>query len=302
NPEVISYLEAENAYTAALMKPTERLQEKLYKEMLSRIKETDTNVPYPLGGYLYYTRTEQGKQYATYARRKGQMSAPEEVLLDLNEMVKGHPFMAVGEFDVSADTNLLAYSTDSTGYREYTLYVKDLRDGRVTEIAERCSSAAWANDNRTLFYVVDHPVNKNPYRLYRHTLGREGADELVYEEADEMFGVGVERTRSRGYVLLTSASHTTSEVRYVSADHPGDAFKVISPREAGREYYADHHGDKFYIRSNDGGRRNFRLVSAPVADPRKGNWKEVIPHRAGVMLDSVDFFKDFYVVSERGNA
>src|SRR5947209_927981 len=179
NPEVISYLEAENAYTAALMKPTEDLQGKLYKEMLSRIKETDTNVPYREGGYLYYTRTEQGKQYATFARRKGSMSAPEEVLLDLNEMVKGHPFMSVGEFDVTADANLLAYSTDSTGYREYTLYVKDLRTGESTKIAERCSSAAWANDNKTLFYVVDHPVNKNPYQLYRHTLGRAGADELV---------------------------------------------------------------------------------------------------------------------------
>jgi oligopeptidase B len=302
NPEVISYLQAENAYTAAWMKPTAALQEKLYKEMLSRIKETDTNVPYSLGGYLYYTRTEQGKQYPTFARRKGTMSAPEEVILDLNEMARGHSFMAVGEFDVSADTHLLAYSTDETGYREYTLYVKDLRDGRAEKIAERCSSAAWANDNKTLFYVVDHPVNKNPYRLYRHVLGREGADELVYEEADEMFGIGVERTRSRGFILLTSASHTTSEVRYLPADRPGEAFKVISPREAGHEYYADHHGDKFYIRSNDGGRRNFRLVSAPVADPRESNWQEVIPHRAGVMLDSVDFFKDFYVVSERGNA
>ena len=302
NPEVISYLEAENAYTAAVMKPTQSLQDRLYKEMLSRIKETDTNVPYPLGGYLYYTRTEQGKQYATYARRKGQMSAPEEVLLDLNEMVKGHPFMAVGEFDVSADTNLLAYSTDSTGYREYTLYVKDLRDGRVTEVAERCSSAAWSNDNRTLFYVVDHPVNKNPYRLYRHTVGREGADELVYEEKDEMFGIGVERTRSRGYILLTSASHTTSEVRYLSADKPASDFQLIRPREAGHEYYADHHGDRFYIRTNENGARNFRLVSAPASDPRKENWKEVIPHRPGVMLDSADFFKDFYVITERGNA
>jgi oligopeptidase B len=302
NPKVISYLQAENAYTAAVMKPTEALQEKLYKEMLSRIKETDTNVPYYLGGYLYYTRTEQGKQYPTFARRKGTMSAPEEVLLDLNEMARGHTFMAVGEFDVSADTHLLAYSTDETGYREYTLYFKDLRTGQATKIAERCSSAAWANDNKTLFYVVDHPVNKNPYRLYRHVLGGEGADGLVYEEPDEMFGIEVERTRSRGFILLTSASHTTSEVRYVSADHPADAFKLISPRQPGHEYYADHHGEHFYIRSNDGGRRNFRLVSAPVADPRKENWQEVIPHRAGVMLDSVDFFKDFYVVSERGNA
>jgi oligopeptidase B len=302
NPEVISYLEAENAYTAAVMKPTEEFQERLYKEMLSRIKQTDTNVPYRDGGYLYYTRTDEGKQYVTYARRKGSMDAPEEVLLDLNEMAKGHPFMSVGDFDVSSDTNLLAYSTDSTGYREYTLNVKDLRTGKSDRVAERVSSVAWANDDKTLFYVVDHPVNKNPYQLYRHTIGRGGADELVYEEKDEMFGIGVERTRSRGYITLTSGSHTTSEVRYLSADKPGDALRLILPREAGHEYYVDHHGDKFYIRSNEGGRRNFRLVSAPVSDPRKENWKEVIAHRAGVMLSGVELFKDFYVVSERGNA
>jgi oligopeptidase B len=302
NPEVISYLEAENAHTAALMKPTEGFQERLYNEMLSRIKQTDQNVPYRDGGYFYYTRTEEGKQYPTYARRKASMTAPEEVLLDLNEMVKGHPFMSVGDFDVSSDTNLLAYSTDSTGYREYTLNIKDLRTGKTDKIAERVSSVAWANDNKTLFYVVDHPVNKNPYQLYCHTLGKEGADELVYEEKDEMFGLGVERTRSRGYILLTSGSHTTSEVRYVSADKPNEALRLIQPREAGHEYYADHHGDKFYIRSNEGGRRNFRLVSAPVSDPRKENWKETIAHRAGVMLSGVELFKDFYVVSERGNA
>ncbi|HVF42878.1 MAG TPA: S9 family peptidase [Pyrinomonadaceae bacterium] len=302
NPEVIKYLEAENAYTDALTKDTAALREKLYKEMLSRIKETDTNVPWPLGGYLYYTRTEAGKQYATWARRKGSMSAPEEVLLDLNEMVKGHPFMSVGDFEVSDDSRLLAYSTDSTGYREYTLSVKDLRTGAVTKIAERVSSVAWADDDKTLFYVVDHPQNKNPYQLYRHTLGKAGADELVYEEKDEMFGIGVERSRSRGYVFLTAASHTTSEVRYLPADKPSEAFRLILPREAGHEYYADHHGDLFYIRTNEAGSRNFKLVSAPVSDPRRENWKEVIPHRAGVMMGGVELFKDFYVISERGNA
>jgi oligopeptidase B len=302
NPEVISYLEAENAYTEAMTKSTSALQEKLYKEMLSRIKETDQNVPYRLDGYLYYTRTEAGKQYATFARRKGSMTAPEEVLLDLNEMVKGHPFMSVGDFEVSDDTSLLAYSTDSTGYREYTLNVKDLRTGAVTKIAERVSSVAWANDNKTLFYVVDHPVNKNPYRLYRHTLGRVGDDDIIYEEKDEMFGIGVGRSRSRGYIFLTSGSHTTSEVRYIAADKPGAEWRLILPREAGHEYYADHHGDQFYIRTNEGGSRNFKLVTAPASDPRRENWKEIMPHRAGVYVGGVEMFKDFYVISERGNA
>lgn len=302
NPEVIKYLEAENAYTDAQTKHTAALQEKLYKEMLSRIKETDTNVPFPLGGYLYYTRTEAGKQYATYARRKASMSAPEEVLLDLNEMVKGHPFMSVGDFEVSDDTNLLAYSTDSTGYREYTLNVKDLRTGAVTKIADRVSSVAWANDNKTLFYVVDNPVNKNPYRLYRHTLGKTEADDLIYEEKDEMFGINVERSRSHGYIFMNAGSHTTSEVRYLPADKPSEAFRLMLPREPGHEYYADHHGDTFYIRTNEKGSRNFKLVSAPVSAPGRENWKEVIAHRPGVMVSGVELFKDFYVVSERGNA
>jgi oligopeptidase B len=302
NPEVISYLEAENAYTDAMMKGTAELQGRLYREMLARIKETDTNVPWPLGGYLYYTRTEQGKQYPVYARRRGTMDAPEQVLLDLNEMAKGHTFMSVGEFDVTRDANLLAYSTDETGYREYTLYVKDLRTGEATKIAERVSSAAWAADDKTLFYVVDHPVNKNPYRLYRHTLGQAGADELAYEEKDEMFGIQVERSRSRGYLFLTSGSHTTSEVRYLPADKPNESWRVLLPREAGHEYYVDHHGDRFYIRTNEKNARNFKLVSAPVSDPKRENWQEVIPHRPGVMLGGVEFFKDFYVVSERGNA
>jgi oligopeptidase B len=211
--------------------------------------------------------------------------------------------MSVGEFDVTRDANLLAYSTDETGFREYTLHVKDLRTGATTKVAERVSSAAWAADDKTLFYVVDHPQTKNPYRLYRHTLGgAAGADELVYEEKDEMFGLGVERSRSRGYVFLTSSSHTTSEVRYVPADRPAEAFRVLLPREAGHEYYADHHGDRFYIRTNEKGARNFKLVSAPASDPRRENWKEVIPHRPGVMVGGVEFFRDFYVVAERGDA
>src|SRR5687767_161629 len=285
-----------------MTKHTAELQERLYKEMLGRIKQTDTNVPYRLRGHLYYTRTEEGKQYPVFARRKGEMSAPEQILLDLNEMAKGHTFMSVGEFDVTSDSNLLAYSTDTTGFREYTLHVKDLRTGESTKIAERVSSAAWAADDRVLFYVVDHPTTKNPYRLYRHALGKAGADELVYEEKDEMFNIGVERSRSRGYVFLTSSSHTTSEVRYVPAGRPAEAFKVILPREAGHEYYADHHGDRFYVRTNEKGARNFKLVSAPASDPRRENWKEVIAHRPGVMMGGVGFFKDFYVVAERGNA
>ncbi len=301
NPEVISYLEAENAYTDALMKPTAGLQETLYTEMKARIKETDAEPPYGERGFLYYTRTEAGQQYRIYARkpRTAAGEPSEQVTLDLNEMAKGHTFMAVNAYDVSADDNLLAYSTDTNGYREYTLYVKDLRSGKTAKIAERASSAAWANDNKTLFYVVDDPTSKRSYRLYRHTMGNEAADELVFEEPDEMFDIYVARTRSRGFITLTAASHTTSEVKYIPADKPLEALRVIQPRAAGHEYYVDHRGDTFYIRTNMNGGRNFALVTAPVNAPEQKNWKVLVPHSKDVMIEDVDLFADYLVLSER---
>ena len=298
NPEVIGYLEAENAYTAALMKPTEAFQEALYQEMLARIKQTDLSVPYRERGYFYYSRTEEGKQYAIYCRKKGNQDAPEKITLDLNELAKGQKFMALGAYAASDDGNLLAYSTDNTGFRQYTLQVKDLRTGELLpERIEKVTSAAWAADNKTLFYTVEDSA-KRPYRLYRHRLGSTGADDLLYEEKDEMFTVGVTRTRSRAYLLLHSGSHTTSEVRYLPATLPDDAWKIIAPREHEHEYDVDHHGELFYIRTNSGG-RNFRLVSAPAADPRRESWKEVIPHRPSVMLEAMAFFANHYVLLER---
>ena len=297
NPRVMAYLRAENAYADALMKPTEPLQRALYKEMLARIKETDEDPAYREGDYLYYTRSVKGQQYKIYARKRAAPGAPEQLILDLNRMARGHTYMAVDTYDVSRDGNFLAYSVDTTGYREYTLYVKDLRGGRVTRVAGRVSSAAWANDNRTLFYVVDDPVSKRPFRLYRHTRGARD-DALLFEEKDEMFELSVARTRSRGYVLLTSASHTTSEVRYVPADRPAEPFRLIEPRAAGHEYYADHRGDTFYIRTNEGGSRNFKLMSAPADSPGRRNWKEIIPHRKDVLIEGTDLFANHLVVSE----
>jgi len=300
NPEVIAYLQAENAYTAAGMKPTEAFQEALYKEMLGRIKQTDLSVPYRYRGYFYYSRTEEGKQYPIHCRKKGSLDAPEQVALDLNELAKGQKFMALGAYAVSDDGNLLAYSTDNTGFRQYTLRVKDLRTGEgLAESIEKTHAAAWAADNRTLFYTVEDAA-KRPYRLYRHRLGSRGPDDLVYEEKDEMFSISVHRTRSGAYLLLRSASHTASEVRYLPAAEPEGAWKLIAPREPMREYDVDHHGDRFYIRTNDKG-RNFRLVSAPVSDPRTENWKEVVPHRSDVMLEGVEFFARHYVLREREN-
>jgi len=300
NPEVKAYLEAENAYTDVVTKPTEPLQKKLYDEMLSRIKETDVDVPYKDGGSFYYSRTEAGKQYQIRCRKKGSLDAPEEVLLDINEMANGQRFMSVAAYEVSDDGNLLAYTTDNTGFRQYTLAIKDLRTGKVlADRAEKVGSVVWANDNKTLFYSVEDSA-KRQYRLYRHTLGDSGNDPLVYEEKDERFNVYAGKTRSKAYILLISGSHTTSEVRYLPADQPTAEWKVMEPRKQDVEYYPDHNGDFFYIRVNDTG-RNFRLVKAPVSDPRSQNWQEVIPQRSNVMLDDADFFRNYYVLYEREN-
>jgi oligopeptidase B len=300
NPEVKAYLEAENAYTDAVMKPTEAFQKRLYDEMLGRIKETDVGVPYKKGDYFYYSRTEAGKQYQILCRKKGNLDAPEEVVLDVNELAKGQTFMALGAFAVSGDGNLLAYSTDNTGFRQYVLGVKDLRTGKVfSDHAEKVGSVVWANDNKTLFYTVEDDA-KRQYRLYRHAVGTPGPDDLVYEEKDERFDVEAGKTLSEAYIFLISGSHTTTEVRYISADQPMSDWKVMEPRKQDVEYYPDHNGDFFYIRVNDTG-RNFRLVKAPVSDPRSQNWQEVVGHRSSIMLDDVTFFKNYYVRYEREN-
>jgi oligopeptidase B len=299
NPEVRAYLDSENVYTDAVMKPTEPLQKQLYDEMLGRIKETDIEVPYKEGGYFYYVRTEAGKQYGIRCRKKGSLDAPEEILLDVNELAKGQAFMSLGAYQVSDDGNLLAYTTDNTGFRQFTLAVKDLRTGKtLVDKADRVDSVAWANDNKTLFYTVEDAVAKRPYQLYRHPVGTSGPDTLIYEEKDERFEVGTAKTRSKSYLLLVSSSHTTSEARYIPADQPAAEWKIIEPRKQDVEYYPDHNGNFFYIRVNDTG-RNFRLVKAPVSDPGSKNWQEIVAHRPDVMLDDTDFFKNYYVLFER---
>jgi oligopeptidase B len=299
NPDVRAYLEAENVYTNAVMKPTLPLQKKLYDEMLSRIKETDIGVPYKEGDYFYYSRTEAGKQYAIRCRRKGNMDAPEEILIDVNELAKGQAFMSLGAFSVSDDGNLLAYTTDNTGFRQFTLAVKDLRTGKMLpDHAVRVGAVVWANDNKTIFYTTEDETTKRQDRLYRHTVGTSGQDHQVYEEKDERFEVDVSKTRSKAYILLVSASHTTSEARYLPADQPLGDWNVLQPREQDVEYYPDHTGDYFFIRVNDTG-RNFRLVKAPVSSPGKQNWQEVVPERSQVMLDDADFFRNYYVLYER---
>jgi oligopeptidase B len=299
NPEVARYLEAENSYTDSVMRRTEALQKRLYDEMLSHVKETDVNVPYKEGDYFYYSRWEAGKQYPILGRKPESVSAAEQIILDVNELAKGEKFMSLGTFEVSDDGNRLAYSTDNTGFRQYRMHVRDLRTGKdLPDTAEKTGSLVWAADSQTLFYTIEDHA-KRQYRLYRHTLGSAaGSDELVYEEKDERFNIRAERSRSRKYIFLTSASHTTSEVRYRDAANPTGEWKLLAPREQDVEYYADHLGDHFYLRTNDKG-RNFRLVSAPVDDPAKANWKEVVPVREDVMLSAFEAFQDFYVLFER---
>ena len=306
DPEVLDHLKAENAYTDDILRPTEAFQEKLYREMLGRILQTDLSVPYVLRGYRYFTRTEEGKQYAIYCRQGDTEGAPEELLLDLNLLAEGHSFLGLGSFEVSDDNHLLAYATDTTGFRQYTLQIKDLRSGEtLPERVERATSAAWAADHRTLFYTIEDETTKRAYRLYRHILGSDEPDMLLFEESDERFRIQVDRTRSGAYLLLTIASHTTSEVRFLPASEPSGEFRLIAHREDTHEYYADHHpgaaggpGDIFYIRTNSGG-RTFRLMKVPVADARRKFWREVIANRPEVMLAGVEVFKNHLVLMER---
>jgi len=297
NPETIAYLESENAYAEAVMKPTAELQKKLYDEMLGHIKQTDVNVPYRKGDYFYYTRTEEGKQYPIYARKKGSVDAPEEITIDVNKLAEGQKFMSVGRYEISDDGNLLAYSTDNVGYRQYVLHVKDLRTGQdLPDRAEKTGTVMWAADNKTIFYTVENPA-KRQWRLYRHTLG--GSDDaLVYEEKDDLYDLFADRSLSGDWILITSESKTATEVRAIPAGDPTAVPRIIVPRKNDLKYFLEHRGDRFYILTNDAG-INFRVVSAPVSDPQQKNWTEVIAYRKPVYITGIDVFANYLVATER---
>ncbi|HEV8426789.1 MAG TPA: S9 family peptidase [Pyrinomonadaceae bacterium] len=300
NPAVMSHLKAEEAFTDTVMKPTGPLQEKLYNEMLSHIKQTDTNVPYRYGNSFYYSRTEEGKQYPIFCRKKGSTDASEEILLDVNELAKGQQFMSVGDFAPSDDGNLLAYSTDNTGYRQYVLHIKDLRTGQLfPERIERVTSIVWANDNKTLFYVTEDAVTKRSDKFFRHALGTDKND-LVYNEKDELFDIGVGRSLDKRVIFLHSFSKTSNEARYLRAEDPNGTFKVILPREKDHEYDVDYRNNLLYIRTNKSA-KNFRIVTAPLSDPSEKNWKEFVAHNPAVKLDGITLFANHAVLSEWEN-
>jgi oligopeptidase B len=309
NPEVTAYLEAENAYAEAQLAPLTGLREELYAEMLSHIKQTDVSVPFRDGAWWYYTRTEEGLQYAIHCRKPGTAAGPdgdareevgEEVILDGNALAEGHPFFAIGDTDISDDGRWLAYSTDTRGFRQYTLHIKDLETGEtLAGEVERVGSLVWAADNRTLFYTVEDEQQKRQYQLWRHALGAQHADDaLVYQDDDERFNVGAGRTRDGKFLVMASASHITSECRFLRADGPEGAFTLVAPREDEHEYSIDHRHGLWFIRTNDRG-RNFRLVTAPESAPERAHWTELIPHRDQIMLEEIDLFADFFVACER---
>ena len=329
NPDVTAYLEAENAYADAVMESLSGLREELYQEMLSHMKQTDVSVPYRDGDWWYYTRTQEGLQYAIHCRKRAVVeqtpgagapgldsetgdsstgvpsseiweSQPEHIILDGNQLAKGHPFFSIGDTDITDDGRFLAYTTDLTGFRQYTLRVKDLATGETLPgEVERVGSLVWAVDNQTLFYTVEDEQQKRQFQLWRHTLGTpHSADALVYQDDDERFNLGVGRTRDGKFLVMESASHTTTESRVLAADQPNGSFALISERHDDHEYSIDHRNGLWFIRTNDGG-RNFRLVTAPVATPGRNHWTERIPHRPDVMLEEVDLFANFFIACER---
>ena len=301
NPAVIEYLKAENAYTEAMTKNLKPFEEALYTEMLGRIKQTDLSVPARHDGYYYYSRTEEGKQYPIQCRRKGSMEAPEEILLDGNEQAQGHSYFGLGAFQVSDDSNLLAYTTDVTGYRQYSLHVKDLRTGKtLPDTAERVTSLEWASDNKTLFLTTEDAVTKRSDHLWRHTLG-EAKNDPIYEEKDELFTIYTNRTRDKKFIILGVNSTDTTEARYLRSDQPGANFRVFLTREKKHKYDIDHREGLFYIRTNKNA-KNYQIMTAPESDPSPANWKVFVAHQSDVLVQGIDLFENYGVVLEKSKA
>jgi oligopeptidase B len=280
------------------MTPTKPLQEALYKEILGRIKETDLSVPVKRDDYFYYARTEEGQAYTIYCRKHASLEAPEEILLDTNALARDQKYFRLGNFAVSPDHALLAYSADFEGDELYTIFVKNLLTGELLpdRIANTYYTLEWANDNRTFFYTVLDAA-KRPYQVFRHELGG-GADALAYQEDDARFALGLTKTRSREFLFIELASPLTTEVRYLAADQPRGEFLVMLPRTQDIKYDASHHGEHFYIRTNQDA-KNFRLMRTPVLHPSGKNWEEIVPARAAVTIEAVDSFEEYLVVYER---
>ena len=299
--DVLDYLNAENDYRAATMKHTEALQKNLFDEIKGRIKEDDASVPVKDNGYIYYTRFEKGQDYAFYCRKKDEVGAEEEVMLDGPKMGDGQPYFAIGGTSISKNNQYLAYGVDLVSRRQYTLHFRDLKSGEILQdkIENTTGGATWANDNKTIFYTKKDPITLRSFQIFKHVLGTDqNEDILVYEEKDETFGCSVYKTKSSDYIMIGSWQTLSTEYRFIDANDPNGEWNVVQLRERDLEYSVDHFGDHFYIVTNLDA-KNFRLMKAPVSDPSKENWEEVIAHRDDVLLEGIDIFKDHLVVSER---
>jgi len=301
SPEVLAYLKAENAYADSLLAPTKPLEEKLYKEIIGRVKPNDVTVPYKIGDYFYYTRYEEGGEYPIFCRKHGSTDATEDVLLDGNRMGKGHGYFALRSMRPSSGSDFLAFAADTVGRRFYNIGFKNMSTGQVLPdvIPNVTSNLVWAEDDNTLFYVKQDPNTLRWYRVYAHRLGEPvSRDRLVYEEADSTYELGVEKTKSHKYLLIESEQTLATEVQYVDAAHPDEAPKMIEPRRRDHEYWVDHLGDSFFIRTNDGA-PNFRLMQAPEATPSRDHWTDVIGPRSDVFVENFELFRNYLVVQER---
>ncbi len=301
NREVIQYLEAENAYREAMMAGTESLEEELFREIVSRIKQTDETVPYKDNGYYYYARFEEGKEYPVYCRKKGNLDAPEEILANVNEMAEGHAYFQVGGLSISPDNRFMAIGIDTVSRRKYTLYIKDLESGLMLkdEVPLTTGGASWASDSRTFFYTLKDDETLRSMAVKSHVMGTDSSDDrLIYEETDETFSTWVSKSKSKEYLIIGSASTLTSEYRYLPAGRPESEPVVIQPRVRGLEYHVSHFGDHFYIITNLDA-TNFRLMRTPVDRTGKEHWEEVIPHREDVFLEGIEIFREYLVVEER---
>ncbi len=299
NPEVIAYLEAENQYAESVLAHTKGLQEKLYNEMVGRIKQTDMSVPYRDNGYFYYSRYEEGKEYPLYCRKKDNLEGEEEIMLNGNEMAEGLAFFDIGGWEVSNNNKLLAYSVDTVSRRQYTLYVKNLETGETfaDAILNTSGNIAWSNDNKTLYYSVKDETLR-PYKIFKHELGSQTPDIEVFHEADETFYPFVYKTKSKEYIVIGSTSTLSAEYRFQKADDPNSPFVIFEPRQPDHLYSIDHFGKDFYVRTNKNA-LNFKLMKTPVKATGMKNWTEVIPHRADVLLEDFEVFSHHLVLSER---
>ncbi len=304
NEEVIDYLERENSYYDGVTQHTVSFKKNLFEEMKSRIKEDDESVPYKLNGYFYITRYEKGKDYPIYTRKKGSLDAPEELLFDVNKMAAGYSYYQLRGLSVSPNNKLVAFGVDTVSRRKYTIYIKNLETGKILKesIPVTTGSATWANDNKTLFYTRKDEETLRAAKIYKHTLGTNPEnDPLIYHEKDETFSTFVYKTKSKKYLVIGSYSTLTTEYRILPADNPNGEFKVFQPRERGLEYNISHFGDAFYVLTNKDKATNFKLMKTSETKTKKENWKEVIPHREDVLIEGVEIFKDFMVISERQN-